>query len=342
MNGTQPIVSADRARRLQPVLERLLGASRVVLSTHVNADGDAAGSTAATAAWLEARGIAATIVHPTVSPAAYAWLLHRADVVTELSDAGSAIEAADLFLVLDTSEPNRLGELAPHLPPERTLIVDHHPPGAACVGTLAVQDPTAAAAAELVYDLISLAGGPWPRAAVQGMYVGLVTDTGSFRYSNTTPRAHAIAADLLARGIDPEAVYQRLFATVPLRRVQLLREALGRLETDPDAGLAWIVIPAEVAQRLRAESEDFDGLVEHARGIEGTQIAMLFRETPQGETKISFRSNGTADVNRLARGFGGGGHVKAAGAKVDRSAAEVVPEVIAAARAAQSVRSPSR
>lgn len=337
-----PVISADRERQLRPVLERLLASSRVVLSTHINADGDAAGSTAAMAAWLEARGITATIVHPTASPAMYGWLLHRPGAVIELAEADAALDAADLFLVLDTSEPNRLGDLASRLPAERTVVVDHHPAGAACVGSLAVQDTTAAAAVELVYDLISLAGGPWPPAAVQGIYVGLVTDTGSFRYSNTTPRAHAIASDLLARGIDPEAVFQRLFATVPLRRVELLREALARLEVDPDAGLAWIVIPSDVAAQIGAESDDFDGLVEHARAIQGTQIAMLFRETPDGETRISFRSNGQADVNRLARTFGGGGHVKAAGARVERRAAEVVPEVVAAAREAQSVRSPSR
>ncbi|CAN5871910.1 bifunctional oligoribonuclease/PAP phosphatase NrnA [soil metagenome] len=336
------VVPPARAAQLGAVLERLLDARRVVLSTHINADGDAAGSTAAAAAWLEARGIQATIVHPTRSPAQYRFLLHRPDVVVELADASAAIAAADLFLVLDTSEPHRLGELAQHLPPERTLVVDHHPVGAECVGDLAVQDTSAAAAAELVHDLLVLAGGPWPPSAVLGIYVGLVTDTGSFRYSNTTPRAHAIAARLLEQGVDPEAVYQRLFATVPLHRVELLREALARLDVDQEAGLAWIVIPSEIATRLGAESEDFEGLVEHARSIQGTEVAMLFRETPEGETKISFRSNGMADVNRLAREFGGGGHVKAAGAKVSAPAEEVVPRVLAAARAAQALSASSR
>lgn len=336
------MVPPQRARQLQPVLDRLLAARRVVLSTHINADGDAAGSTAAAAAWLESRGIAATIVHPTPASAQYRFLLHRPDLIVELEDAGPALDAADLFLVLDTSEPHRLGGLAPRLPRDRTLVLDHHPSGAERVGTLAVQDTTAAAAAELVYDLLALAGGPWPPASVLGIYVGLVTDTGSFRYSNTTPRAHAIAAELLERGVDPEAVYQRLFATVPLHRVELLREALARLDVDPEAGLAWIVIPAGVAERIGAASDDFEGLVEHARSIQGTRVAMLFRETPEGETKISFRSNGVADVNQLAREFGGGGHVKAAGAKVSAPAAEVVPRVLAAARAAQAPSGSSR
>ena len=335
-------VPPTRAAALRPILERLLAARRVVLSTHISADGDAAGSTAAAAAWLEARGVQATIVHPTRSPAQYAFVLHRPDVVVELEDAGAAMAEADLFLILDTSEPHRLGDLARYLPPERTVVVDHHPRGVWCVGELAVQDTTAAAAAELVYDLMVLAEGPWPPTAVLGIYVGLVTDTGSFRYSNTTWRAHAIAARLLEKGVDPEAVYQRLFATVPLHRVELLREALARLNVEPEAGLAWIVVPSEIAVRLGAESEDFEGLVEHARSIQGTEVAMLFRETPEGETKISFRSNGLADVNKLAREFGGGGHVKAAGAKVSAPADEVVPRVLAAARAAQALSGSSR
>lgn len=343
MHAVSPeAVPPARAAKLNALLERLLGARRVVLTTHINADGDAAGSTAAVAAWLEARGIAATIVHPTRSPAQYQFLLHRPDVAVELSDASSALAEADLFVVLDTSEPHRLGELAQHLPPERTVVVDHHPQGSECVGEMAIQDTTAAAAVELVYDLLVLAGGPWPPAAVMGIYVGLVTDTGSFRYSNTTPRAHAIAARLLEQGVDPEAVYQRLFATVPLHRVELLREALARLDVDVEAGLAWIVVPHAIAERVGAESEDFEGLVEHARSIQGTEVAMLFRETPEGETKISFRSNGLADVNRLAREFGGGGHVKAAGAKVSAPANEVVPRVLAAARAAQALSGSSR
>ncbi|HKP76588.1 MAG TPA: DHHA1 domain-containing protein, partial [Longimicrobiaceae bacterium] len=98
---------------------------------------------------------------------------------------------------------------------------------------------------------------------------------------------------------------------------------------DPDASAGEL---RETAERVRADGEDFDGLIEHARSIEGSEVALLFRETEDGKTKISFRSNGHADVNRLARMFGGGGHVKAAGALVDDRAEKVVPPVIAAVR----------
>jgi len=329
-------VPESRAFPLRRILQRLLAARSVVTVTHVNADGDGSGSQAAVAAWLEGRGITCTIVNPTPFPETFRFVLHRQDAVADLGtpEAEEAIAAADLFLVLDTSEPSRVGDLAARLPRDRTLVVDHHPPGGELVGETAVQDPTAAATGEMVYDMISLAGDAVPPASALGAYVALVSDTGSFRYSNTTPRAHAVAAALLQRGIDPEIVYRRLFATAPVRRLELLREALGALRVDPEARLAWMVVDAEMAERLGATGEDFDGLIEHVRSVEGTEIAMLIRGMPGGTTKVSFRSNGGADVNRLARKFGGGGHVKAAGATLQGPPGEVVEPVVSAAREA--------
>jgi bifunctional oligoribonuclease and PAP phosphatase NrnA len=329
-------VPESRAFPLRRILQRLLSARSVVTVTHVNADGDGSGSQAAIAAWLEGRGITCTIVNPTPFPETFRFVLHRQDVVADLGspEAEDALASADLFLVLDTSEPSRVGALADRLPRERTLVVDHHPPGGELVGETAVQDPTAAATGEMVYDMITLAGDQVPAAGALGAYVALVSDTGSFRYSNTTPRAHAVAAALLQRGIDPEVVYRRLFATAPLRRLELLREALGALEVDQEARLAWMVVDADTADRLGATGEDFDGLIEHVRSVEGTEIAMLIRGMPGGTTKVSFRSNGAADVNRLARRFGGGGHVKAAGASISEPPDAIVESIVAAAREA--------
>lgn len=323
-------VPESRAFPLRRLLQPLLAARHVVLHTHVNADGDGAGSQAAIAAWLEGRGVRATIVNPTAFPDSLRFVLHRQDVVADLGtpEAEAALDEADLFLVLDTSEPDRVGELAPRLPRDRTLVVDHHPPGREVVGDVAVQDASAAATGEMVYDLITLAGDPVPRASALGAYVALVSDTGSFRYGNTTPRVLAVAAELMRLGIDPEVVYRRLFATAPRRRLELLREALDSLGASDDGRVGWMVIPHRVTARLGVSGEDFDGLIEHVRSVEGTEVALLFRETSPGETKVSLRSNGAADVNRVARQFGGGGHVKAAGATFHEPAEAVVERVV--------------
>ncbi len=337
-------IPAGRREPLARVLAALDSARHVVLTTHVNADGDGTGCEAALASYLAARGKRVTVVNPTPFPALYRYLIPDQEWIAEAGTpaANAALAEADLIAVLDTSEPSRVGRLARALRDRAVVVIDHHPPAAGAIPGIALQDPTACATGELVYDLLR-AGEmeePWPPSVVEGLYVAIVTDTGSFRFANTTPRAHLIAADLMRRGLDPEAVYRRIFANVPLRRIHLLRAALERLEVDPELPITWISIPREIGDALGVTSEDLDGIVEHARSIEGTEVALLFRELTDGATKISFRSSGEVDVNALARGFGGGGHVKAAGALVGAPLERVREEVLEATR--EAVRSLER
>lgn len=331
-------VPPSRAEALRRISAALRGAARVVLTTHVDADADGVGSEVGLAEWLAGRGAAVTLVNPTPFPPGLRFLLegsaaHVADWGTAAAE--EAVRRADRFVVLDTGEPARVGALAPFLPPEGTLVLDHHPAGETGIGSAAaLRDPSAAATGELVWDLIRLAGDVPTGPAALALYVALVSDTGSFRYGNTTPRVHAVAAELLGQGVDPEQVYRRLFATAPRRRLELLREALATLETDPQLPLAWMTVSDAMVRRTGADGEDFDGLNEYARSLEGTEIAILFRETDAGGTRMSLRSNGDADVARIAALFGGGGHVKAAGARTDAPPAETVPRVLQAAREA--------
>src|SRR5690606_2114416 len=156
-----------------------------------------------------------TVVNPTPFPALYRYLIPDQDWIAEAGTpaANAALAEADLIAVLDTSEPSRVGRLARALRDRAVVVIDHHPPAEGAIPGIALQDPPACAAGEAVYVLLR-AGGmeePWPRSVVEGLYVAIVTDTGSFRFANTTPRAHLIAADLMRRGLDPEAVYRRIF-----------------------------------------------------------------------------------------------------------------------------------
>jgi bifunctional oligoribonuclease and PAP phosphatase NrnA len=336
MTAPEGILEVPASRRdvLEEVVRRLSAARRVVLTTHVGADGDGTGSQVAIACWLRSRGVDVTIVNPTPFPETLRFLLPDADLVAELGDgrAEKALEEMDLALVLDTSEANRVAPLMNWLVPENTIVVDHHPAGPTVVGDLRIQDATAAAAGELVFDIVTLAEGEWSHEMALGVYVAIVSDTGSFRFSNTTPRTHAIAGQMLEYGVNPESVFQKLFATAPRRKIELLREALATLDTDEELGLTWMVVPLEVGERLGATGEDFEGLIEHARSLHGTRIALLLREVAPGETKVSFRSSGDADVNRIARAFGGGGHAKAAGAMIRSGGQESLKQVLAEVR----------
>lgn len=328
----------NRIAPLEALIEALLAAQSIALITHVNADGDGAGSEAAVAAWLKAIGKKVHITNPTPFPEMFRYLVDS-DVVIEHTDARAqrTIREADLVFVLDTGEPKRVGRHMDAVLTRPVAVLDHHPesPNGGFTG-VTVLDTEACATGELVFDLLNVAGysKDWPRAITEGIYTAINTDTGSFRFSNTTPRAHAIAGELIGRGVDPEQMYRRLFGTVPMRRMTLLRAALDTLASDPALPITWISVTRGAMNESGASSEDIEGLVEYARSIEGTELAILFRETNDGGTKISFRSNGNLDVNALARQFGGGGHVKASGALISDPLADAQRRVLDAARVA--------
>jgi phosphoesterase RecJ-like protein len=330
-------VPEHRLGPLMLLLDALRDAQRIALITHVNADGDGAGSEAAVAAWLQTLGKQVHITNPTTFPAMFRYLVDD-HTVLDHSDARAtqAVREADLVFVLDTGEPKRIGRHMDAALKRPIAVLDHHPTSVVSFKGIIVTDTEACATGELVYDLLTVAGyeGEWTQPIREGIYTAITTDTGSFRYSNTTPRAHAIAGEMIRCGVDPEEMYRRLFGTVPMRRMTLLRAALDNLEADAELPLTWITISKAEMNGTGATSEDLDGLIEYARSIEGTELALMFRETNEGGTKISFRSTGAMDVNALARQFGGGGHVKAAGALVAGTLADAVPRVLEAARVA--------
>lgn len=329
-------VPADRERGLREILPLLDTASDLALTTHVNADGDGAGSQTALASWLLGRGKRVAITNPTEFPDRFRYLLpDRLELVDPGSAQDARVRAAELVVVLDTGEPGRIGRVAKSIREGAVVVIDHHPPTDQSIEGPGVRDASACATGELVYDLFTLAGArSWTDSMVQGLYVAVETDTGSFRFSNTTARTHVIAADLIRRGVDPEAAYRRLHATLPLRRVQIIRAALEHLETDPELPITWISVPRTVTHELGATPDDLDDVSEYARNVEGTEVAVTLRETRDGATKVSWRSNGDVDVSAVAREFGGGGHVKAAGALVGGPMEATRPRVLDATRAA--------
>jgi len=333
--GLVPVPQHRRAA-LGSVLAVIRAARSVALTTHVNADGDGAGCEAAVAAWLAREGKRVAIVNPTPFPPLYRHLVEEPAQIVDPGTVrtGEALRHADLLIVLDTSEVSRIGRIASGLGGRVVAVIDHHLPSTEPIEGTIIQDETACATGELVYDLVVSAGvpRPWPAPVARGIYTAILTDTGSFRFSNTTTRAHAVAGDLIGHGVEPEDVYRRVYAAVPLRRIRLMQQALARLETDAHYPITWIVLERAVMEQTGTTTDDLDGIVEQARSVDGTEIAILFRETVDGSTKVSLRSSGAANVNRIARQFGGGGHVKASGALVPAAPAETVPRVLEVAR----------
>ncbi|GAC1658607.1 MAG: bifunctional oligoribonuclease/PAP phosphatase NrnA [Gemmatimonadaceae bacterium] len=326
-------VSAKRHAAVHAILAVLHPGMTVVLSTHISADGDGCGCEAAMARLLVQRGITPRIVNPTPWPATYDFLL-GGDVVDSSSLGASALDDADVLMVLDISDVRRLGSLAEAVRSMRVpkLVIDHHIPSDDPPGDVMFADVTACATGELVFEFARIAGLAITPLVAEALYTAILTDTGGFRFSNTSPRCHRIAADLLAVGVDPERMYQRIYASAPIGRAKLLGEALLTLEADPEHGITWVSVPAGALERHEVRAEDLDGVVEHARAVAGTRMAIFFRDLGHGKVKASFRSIGSVDVNLFARQFGGGGHARAAGALVTGSLADVRESVVTAAR----------
>ena len=323
-----------RVAAVKQAKNAMLASRRAVLTTHLNADGDGAGSEAAIASWLRANGTEAWIVNPTVFPDPLRFLIEDEDWIVPAgsSRAAELLEHADLAIVVDTGERQRIGRVQEAISDLQTVVIDHHPTGDEPIGGISLRDPAACATAELVHDVIQAANGPWNEYVAQGVYVGILTDTGGFRFDNTTACCHEVAAEMIRRGVQPEKVHERVYGWAPLRKYQLLERALGTLEHDPATGITWMTIPREAYDDVGATNDDLEGIVDIPRSIEGTQVGVLFRLTAAGEVKVSFRSNGPVDVNVLARRFKGGGHVKASGAVLAGPMDRAVEQVLAATR----------
>ena len=305
----------------------------VALSTHINADGDGCGSQTALARLLGQMGVRAFIVNPTPWPELFRWLLGD-DVEDRTPEGPAALKGVDRVIVLDISDLGRLGVLADAVrsQPKDALVIDHHLPGAEPPGKTMLSDTAACATAELVFDFAQEIGLTITIPIAKSLYTSLVTDTGGFRFGNTSPRCLAVAAELLSVGVDPEQMYARIYGSVPLGRLHLLRDALDSLQVDLAHGMAWVRVAAGALERHGVSSEDLDGISEYPRSIAGVRLAMLFRDLGHGKVKVSFRSLAGVNVNTLARRFGGGGHARASGALIAGAASEVEVRVLSEAR----------
>lgn len=309
--------------------------AKVLLTTHENPDGDGVGAAIALAAYLKAAGRQARIVVTPALPENLRFLDPEGWV--EAYDAEGAHRELsgwpDAWLLIDASEPHRLGPLYPAFQStgaERACL-DHHLKDAPHGFDLEFTDPTASASAELVYDLVRpRTAGSIPPVMAQALYAGLVSDTGNFRHSNSTPRVHQAAADLIAQGVPPARTFNSLYQTATPAKLKLFGRAVAGIQLRDGGRFAYVVATREDLAACGATQEDLDELVEEPRRLKGVEVAALFSETADGRSKVSLRSRERVDVNAVCRQFGGGGHRLASGAK----AAEPLPGFIAKVEAA--------
>ncbi len=320
------IPDADWAR----AVKALDGADQVCLACHLRPDADALGTMVALAQALAGRpGRPATVVasfgdDPFEIPA----ILRFLPALELLSPPADFPGRPEVMVTLDAASIDRLGTLAPSAAAAGELIVlDHHASNTR-FGSVNLVDPAAAATAVIARELIARLGIALTRDVALGLYAGLVTDTGSFKFSSTTPQVHELAASLLATGIDSGLVSRHLYDTQPFGYLRMLARALDRAELDRTAchglGLVWTTVTRTDRAAPDLPLDAAESVIDVVRKTAEAEVAVVLKEADDGSWQVSVRSKSVVDVAKACAALGGGGHARAAGFSASGSPGAVV------------------
>lgn len=316
------------AQDVDRLLDLLAIPKNIVITTHRNPDGDAMGSSLGWARILNGLGHNATVVIPNAFDRYLAWLPGTHEVIDATGKpqlAKKAIEKADLIFCLDFGAYKRLGDLADMIipAPAPKIMIDHHidPED---FGSVRFHVTGISSTAELVYRLALQMGLTQliDKEAAECIYVGLMTDTGSFRFNTTTAAVHRIAASLVEKGIDVGQIHNLVFDNFSEQRNRFLGYLLyHKMVVLPEFRTAYMTITMQEGLDFGIGAGDTEGFVNYNLSLQGINFGVLMRESPEG-TRLSFRSIGSFPCNEFASHFGGGGHHNASGGRVDLNLAE--------------------
>jgi phosphoesterase RecJ-like protein len=313
---------------LREIVSVLKGKGSVAILSHIRPEGDTLGSALGCHLTLKDLGKEVATFNPDPVPKNLRALPGAAEVIR----ADRLPRPFDCYLVVDATDPGRVGGLLNGLPAGSPVInIDHHISNTH-FGTYNWVDPEAAAAGEMIYHLITEMNVPLSREVATNLYVAILTDTGSFHFANTTPRALRVAAALIDAGVVPHEVARLLFDQREVEELRLLGTLLTTLQLSSDGKLAWIEVPREVLGQDGAGRDALEDLINYPRSIKGVEVALLLREESGKGVRVSLRSTGMIDVAAVARVFQGGGHKKAAGCTVVGSLSEVRERIFAEIR----------
>ncbi len=313
-------------RTFRDLAEAVDASERFVITCHVKPDGDALGSLLAMGLCLDEMGRDALFFTHDKVPGTLNFLPGSEAIVNEVPDP---LPEHTTLMVLDCSEPHRIGPEHKRLIKQarRVLVVDHHLSSGEFASDhphcITYVDPDVFATGALIHQLLGELGWPVSKPVATNLYTAILTDTGCFRHSNTTEAAFDIARDLVEKGADPYAIAQKLYQSFPLRRMELLALVLRTLEVRHHGKVAILQATPEMFRISGAREEDTEDFVGYARCIDTVEIAIFIREVHAGQVSVSLRSKNWVNVAELAKKFGGGGHMRAAGFRLPGTAPEI-------------------
>ncbi|ADL13100.1 DHH family phosphoesterase [Acetohalobium arabaticum] len=316
-------------RKYQSLLNSLEKYDSFLLTTHVNPDGDAVGSLLGLKYILQSYADEIDLVVEDSVPEYLSFLSGTEDIY--LSDELANTERKtdyDLVFVVDCGDLERIGKVADLIPEGNKIInIDHHDDNQE-YGSYNYVDSTVSSAGELVYDLAVELGANFKKDFGMAIAAAIITDTGNFKFSNTTPKAHRIIADMLELGIDTKRIIKEVYQRESYGGLKLKGKVLSDLKLAGDRNIAWASVSQQDLDLFEVDWEDTEGLVNSIRGVKGVEVGVLFKEVAEEKIRVSFRSNEYFAVNEFAHQFEGGGHPRAAGCTVMAPLAEAEERVI--------------
>lgn len=299
---------------------------RFLLSCHVHPDGDGIGSLLALGMALESIGKDVRMVCTDGVPGVYNYLERSSAIIKNLPENFQP----ETLICLDCSEKERVALPAPiwDTPGLTVINIDHHLTNLG-FGNLSLIDPNAAATGEIILQLLLTVKIPLNQAIAKALYTAIATDTGFFRYANTTADTLEACTYLVKNyGIEPYKVAEQVHDQKSYNSVRLLGEVLNTIRLEHGGRTAWALLDQQMLAKYPVEDEETESYVNYARSIEGVEIGILFKELKPNEIKLSWRSTAAVDVSKLAAYFGGGGHARAAGCSLNGPLQDIVKKVL--------------
>jgi phosphoesterase RecJ-like protein len=321
---------------MDQIIKQINGAKHILLVSHSQPDGDAVSSILALGLAIGKLGIKTTIYNASPIPAVYRFLPSVERIVRHIKKANTY----DVALVLDCGDLPRIGDATTTVSRIPVVInIDHHVSNTG-FGDIQLIDPLACSTAEIVYRLIKAMDVPIDKAMATSLYTGILTDTGSFRFSSTNQAAFAISQEMAELGVEAHEVAQHVYGTYSLGRIKLLNLALDSIEISDNGKLSIMTVTGAMFEETRTQPEDADGMINYARRIEDVKVAALIHEQKNGEANsngqcrfhVSLRSDGSVDVAAIAGSFGGGGHASAAGFQIETTLTKLKSDIITLAQ----------
>lgn len=322
MNCTWP--SQEYDKQVEVICQKLKEAKTLFCIAHPFADGDALGSQLALYHFCKTTGKKCICLNFEDLADQISWLDGSENCTSKLPDG----EMFDLAFLMETTEAKRMGDRVEFFKKAKvTVHLDHHV-GVAGLGKINLIDDKASSTCEILYNVLEKMDAPLSKECRDALYVGIMTDTGNFRYNNSTPRSHEIVAKLIENGLDVDEIYKRVYENTSYHRVVIHGTAMGRAQKYCDGKLIASWLEQEDFSRSGATEVDADGCIRNLSCINGNEVALLFKEVEPNITKVSFRSTGNVDVRQISMSFGGGGHKLAAGAQISAPLKEAMASVI--------------